>query len=108
MVFEKEEENTRWVFPRAAGRAMHRQSDAAGLGPGPNRAFTRDWHALSSHAACLGKLLFERVFNMAVTRTDTPVVTLETILQPHRGLRHSRSAFSSHPRAQTCYFHQGC
>lgn len=41
MVFEKEE-NACWVFPRAAGRATHPQSDAARLGPRPGRVFTRD------------------------------------------------------------------
>lgn len=100
VVFKKKEENERWVFLRAAGRAMHWQSDAAGLGPGPSMVLTRDQCTLSSRATCLGKLLYERVSNVAVIRTGTPVLTLETVLQ------HSGS--SSHPRAWTCCLHQGC
>lgn len=76
MVFEMKKENM-LGFPEGS-----QQSDAAGLGPGPSGAFTRDRRALPSHGTCLGKLLFERVSNTAVTRTDTPGLTLETIRQP--------------------------
>lgn len=85
VVFKKKE-NERWVFLRAAGRAMHWQSDGAGLGPGPNMVLTRDQCTLSSGATRLGKLLYEYVSNVAVTRTGTPVLTLEMVLQ------HSKSS----------------
>lgn len=71
MVLEKEEgkkKNTCWFFPE--GRW---QSDASGLGLGPNGAHTRDLGALSACATRLGMLLCECApHSTAVPRTDMP------------------------------------
>ena len=68
---EQQQKSLRWTwslrrrkralcFPRAAGQALRWPSNAAGLGPGPSGAFTREWRA-SPRAARPGKRLLERV-----------------------------------------------